>query len=282
MIVTADSPVPREVVDGIVADRRLPRRPDRQPLDAGQPCSACAQVLHEVLAASTPHERRTRSGGHRGGRVLHGLVGHRLRHLDQRLHAAERLRQREDLAWPPRSGRPPGGGTRPSRRSPASARPRRRGARAGTRSPRARSRCGRPRAGAACAGRGGRGSSRTGRAPRRSRSARSGRARAAPRRAPRPRRRPRRSGRRGTSWPSGPRRRRRARAGAARSGVANVLSTATSASPLALDHRRRCPPRSAAGWWASRPRSAASRAAARARARRGRSGRPCRTRARSA
>ena len=34
---------------------------------------------------------------HRGGRALDRLVGHRLRDLDQRLDAAERLRQREEL-----------------------------------------------------------------------------------------------------------------------------------------------------------------------------------------
>ena len=56
MVVTADCPVPREVVDGIVGRRRLRRRPRRQPLAARRSSTRSS-------AASTPHERRTRSAG---------------------------------------------------------------------------------------------------------------------------------------------------------------------------------------------------------------------------
>ena len=254
MIVTADSRVPQEVVDRHRRHRRL-RAGRTVSLWRPAPCSAwlrsATRSSRGLDAAGEPHQ----VGGHGGVGVLDRLVGHRLRHLDQRLDAAERLGQREDLRRAPRSASPPGGGTRPSRRSPASARrstPR--GARAGTRSPPARSRCARPPAGAACAGRGGRGSSRTARAPRRPRSGRSARARAAPRRPPRPRRRRRRSARRGTWSPSARRRRRRARAGAARRAWRTCCRPPRARRPRA---RRppRCRRRSAAGWWASRPRS---------------------------
>ena len=93
MIVTADNPVPREVVDGIVAGDGFTPAARSSSRRLSQPAT---QVLDEVLggldAAREPHE----VGRHGRRRVLDGLVGHRLRHLDQRLDAAERLRQRED------------------------------------------------------------------------------------------------------------------------------------------------------------------------------------------
>ena len=83
------------------------------------------EVLDEVLGASIPHESRTRSAGTAAAGALDGLVRHRLRDLDQRLHAAERLGQREE----PRRGDDPrrvrDAGTRPSRRTRASGRRRR-------------------------------------------------------------------------------------------------------------------------------------------------------------
>ena len=69
--------------------RRRPLRPPSRP--------APAQVLDEVLGldpAGQPHE----VGRHGGGGALDRLVRHRLRHLDQRLDAAERLGEREQLA----------------------------------------------------------------------------------------------------------------------------------------------------------------------------------------
>ena len=165
-----------------------------------------------------PRRRTTAARGRRDGGVgvLHRLVGHRLGHLDQRLHAAERLGQREDL-----------GGGRDARRVGVAERdhPAEAGPAHVLDTPRARRQelahrapvlgCAPPPAGAACAARGGRGSSRTARAPRPPRSARSAPGRAGRGRPPPPRRRPRRSARRGTWWRSAPRRRRPARAGAA-------------------------------------------------------------------
>ena len=145
-------------------------------------------------------------------------------------------------------------------------------AQAARRPPR-RSRRARASAGAACAARGGRGSSRTGPGPRRWSSGRSARCSCSARRA------------RSTAPPttsecppryfvvecttaSAP-----SSSGRWLTGVANVLSTATSARAGARP-RPRCRRRSAAGSSASRPRSAACRRGPRRPARRGRSGRP--------
>ena len=178
---------------------------------------ACARSSTRSSAASIPHESRTRSAGTAARGALDGLVRHRLRDLDQRLDAAERLGQREQLRSPRRSGPRPDAGTRPSPRCRASGRRRR------PSTPcepvddrRARSRCAPPSAGAACAARGARGSSRAARARRRSSSARSAPPRDAPGRARSRRRRRRPSARRGT-WSSSARRRpRRAPAAAGR------------------------------------------------------------------
>ena len=74
------------------------------------------QVVGQVRGSSTPHDSRTRSAGHGRGRALDGPVRHRLRDLDERLDAAERLGQREELACAATSAAArPGGGSSPSR-----------------------------------------------------------------------------------------------------------------------------------------------------------------------
>ena len=63
----------------------------------GQAASTRRRSSARSRGSSNPHESRTRSGRHGRGRALHGPVRHGLRDLDQRLHAAERLGQREEL-----------------------------------------------------------------------------------------------------------------------------------------------------------------------------------------
>ncbi len=65
------------------------------------------QVVGVLDAAAEPHE----VGRHRGGRALDRLVGHRLRHLDQRLDAAERLGEREQARARGDRGRARDGGS---------------------------------------------------------------------------------------------------------------------------------------------------------------------------
>ena len=95
---------------------------------ATSPSIACARSSTRSAASSIPHDSRIEVGRDRGVGALDGLVGHRLRHLEQRLDAPERLGQGEQLASRSRSASRRGGGSRPSRRSRASARrsPRRR------------------------------------------------------------------------------------------------------------------------------------------------------------
>ena len=122
-----------EVADGIlgpglradavlrrVLDVRLPHRvPGGGALSIGaarrRPLERDPQVLDEVLrrldAARQPHE----VGRNRRVGVLDGLVRHRGRHLDERLHAAERLGQREDLGALRDRDRRRGGGSSPCR-----------------------------------------------------------------------------------------------------------------------------------------------------------------------
>ena len=221
------------------------------------------QVRDQVRGVLDPARQPHEIGRHGRVGVLHRLVRHRLRHLDQRLHAAERLGQREDLQ---RGGDPRrvgvaeadhAGEARPADVAHAAA------PRAATRDHRARVlACAPPSAGAACASRGARGSSRRARARRRPSSARTSRLVARARRARPPRRRPCRSARRGTSSSSARRRRRRAPAGAGRSAWRTCCRPPRTRRPCARRSPRRRPP-SATGWSASRPRSASSRAAPR-------------------
>ena len=182
----------------------------------------------------------------------------------------------------PRSRRD--GGTRPCRRSPASARPRRPPASRSQLDDRA-ARSRRARATRRCSVR----------SPRWTRKQSNGPGHRADRvlheadllvqrRVARrsPRRRRRRSARRGTSWSSARRRRRRARAGAGATGVANVLSTTTSALRLRSITPARSITLSGGLVGVSTQIERACRRGRRARPRRGRAGRPCRTRGRSA
>ena len=138
-----------------------PARPQRSP----------AQVLDEVGRRLDPAAQPDEVGRDRRGRALDGLVRHRLRHLDQRLHAAERLREREELRAGDDLDRvgvaeaDHAGEAGPADVADAGLLAQERAHRA------ARSRRARPCAGAACAARGGRGSSPAGRARRRSRAA---------------------------------------------------------------------------------------------------------------
>ena len=178
---------------------------------------ACARSSTRSSAASIPHESRTRSAGTAAAGALDRLVRHRLRDLDQRLHAAERLGEREDLRSAQAIRVASGAGTRPCRRSRASGRRRRpRRPRSHSLTTRAFSVCAAIRR---CSVRSPRctrkQSSGPGTAPiefctKRTPSWRAGVAH------DRPRRRPRRSARRGTSSSSARRRRRRAPAAAGR------------------------------------------------------------------
>ena len=131
------------------------------------------QVAGVLDAAAEPHQ----IGRDRGARALDRLVGHRLRHLDQRLDAAERLGEREQ----PRARRDRRGVGMAEADHPAEPGPAHvldaAASRAAARRPRRRCARGRPSAGAACAARGARGSSRTGRERRRRRSGRTAAAR---------------------------------------------------------------------------------------------------------
>ena len=147
---------------------------------AGLAADRLLEVRDQVLGGLDPAREPHQVGRHRRRRVLDRLVGHRLRHLDQRLDPAQRLGEREDLAsgaaiavasgWR-KETMPQKPGQRTSSTPGARAQPFAHRAR--------RSRCGERPAAPGCGCRGGRGSSRTAPGRRRPRSGRSGSARAA-------------------------------------------------------------------------------------------------------
>ena len=104
----------------------------RFPAAVGQPSlSAWRRSSSRSSQSSMPTDSRTRSAGDLERRAGHRGVRHPAGVLDQRLHPAERLGQREQpgpaarpSARPPRR---PAAGTTPCRRTPASASPRSRG-----------------------------------------------------------------------------------------------------------------------------------------------------------